>query len=61
MEGIINESKLEKVLSKWAESECSPVTWLTVLKVLKVLQYNEILESTRLWLKREDILNKYLK
>ena len=61
MEGIMmtNESKLEKVLNKWAETKCSPVTWLTVLKVLKILQYKDILESTQLLLKREDILNKY--
>ena len=47
------ENKLESVLNEWAESKCSPVTWLTVLKVLKVLQYNDILESTQLLLKRE--------
>ena len=56
-----DKNKLESVLNEWVESKCSPVTWLTVLKVLKVLQYKDILEYTQLLLKREDILNKYFK
>ena len=62
IEGVMTstEKKLERVLMKWVESECSDVTWSTVLKVLKVLQFNELMESTKLFLKREDILIKYL-
>ena len=53
-------SKLETVLMKWVESECSDVTWSKVIQVLSILRFNDLMESTKLFLKREDILDKYL-
>ena len=34
-----SETKLEQVLMKWLTSECSEVSWSTVTKVLKSLEY----------------------
>ena len=53
-------SKLETVIMKWVESKCSDVTWNKVIQVLSLLQFNDSLESTKLFLKQENILNKYL-
>ena len=52
--------KLEAVIMKWVESECSDVTWSKVIEVLSLLKFNDLMESTKLFLKREDILTKYL-
>ena len=54
------ENKLERVLRKWVVSECSGVTWSKVIEVLNKLQFKDLIESAKLFLKREDILNKYL-
>ena len=35
MEKRSNEDKLEKVLNKWIESQCSDVTWDHLIKVLE--------------------------
>ena len=53
-------SKLETVIMKWVESECSNVTWNKVIEVLSLLQFNDLIEYTKRFLKREDILTKYL-
>ncbi len=53
-------SKLDRILRKWVESECSDVTWSKVIEVLSILHLNDSMESIKLFLKREDILNKYL-
>ena len=49
MEGVMSnaDSKLEKVVWKWVESECSDVTWNTVIKVLKKLKYDDLMEATK--------------
>ena len=46
-EGIMSSdcSKLDRVLRKWAESECSPVTWDTVVGVASVLELTESVEQ----------------
>lgn len=36
------ENKLEAVLHKWIESECSPVTWDHVAEVLEKLEYRDL-------------------
>ena len=58
-EGIMssNYSKLDRVLRKWAESECSPVTWGTVAGVASVLELTELVEQ---FLNRPDTLDKCL-
>ena len=49
MEGIQSyaESKLERVVWKWVQSECSDVTWNKVIKVLRKLQYHDLIEATK--------------
>ncbi len=49
MEGIMStaENKLERVLYRWVQSECSDVTWNKVIEVLKILQFNDLIEPTK--------------
>ena len=58
-EGIMSSDciKLDRVLRKWAESECSRVTWGTVVSVASVL---ELTESVAQFLNRPDTLDKCL-
>ena len=58
-EGIMSSdySKLDRVWRTWAESECSPVTWGTVVGVASVL---ELTESVEQFLNRPDTLDKCL-
>ena len=37
------DSKLDLVIQKWVESECSPVNWLTVRQVLTALDMKSLL------------------
>ncbi len=48
-EGIMSdsESKLERVLYRWVESECSDVTWNKVIEVLRILRFNDLIEPTK--------------
>ena len=54
-----DEAKLEIVITKWYQSLCSDVTWSNVINVLKILQFDDLVESTRAFLKRPDVLKKY--
>ncbi len=60
-EGVMtsDETKLECVIMKWEQSQCSDVTWSNVINVLKILQFDDLVESTRAFLKRPDVLKKY--
>ncbi len=40
-----DQSKLERVLHKWIETECSDATWSKVLKVLKELGLRDVAEE----------------
>ena len=41
--GVSADSKLDLVIQKWVESECSPVNWLTVRQVLTTLDMESLL------------------
>ncbi len=45
--GLTNAYKLESVLHKWAQSECSVVNWDTILEVLERLEKNNVLRSVK--------------
>ncbi len=45
--GLTNAYKLESVLQKWAQSECSVVNWDTIMQVLERLQRREVLRSVK--------------
>ena len=47
-----DEGKLEDVIMKWMESECSDVTWNKVIEVLKKLQYNDLIQPAKEIFKR---------
>lgn len=42
------ESKLEKVLYKWDESQCSPATWKNIKTVFDQLQYNDLAKEVEM-------------
>ena len=47
-----DEDKLESVIMKWEQSQCSDVTWSNVIKVFKILQFNDLIEPTKDILRR---------
>ena len=52
MEGVQtspNKSKLERVLVKWVELRCSDVTWSKVMEVMRVVQFSDVLQSTKVF------------
>ena len=44
---LSNDDRLEKVLCKWSESECSEVSWDRIIKVLKELDYNSMAKDVK--------------
>ena len=56
-----HEDNLEKVLTKWIQSETSEVTWKYILNVLKSLEYIDLLKIVQMYLRREDVIKKYCK
>ena len=48
-----NESKLERLLNHWLETECSEVSWDHLIKVLQELQWNDSLREVHKFL--EDV------
>ncbi len=42
-----DETKLDSVIFKWEQSQCSDVTWSNVIKVLKILQFNDLMEPIK--------------
>ncbi len=47
-----DEYKLESVIMEWEQSQCSDVTWSNVIRVLKILQFNDLIEPTKDILRR---------
>ena len=41
--GVSADSKLDLVIQKWVESQCSPVNWSTVRQVLTTLDMKSLL------------------
>ena len=60
-EGVMStaEQKLERVLVKWVESQCSEVTWNHFLESLKSLQLNSIAREVKEFLQKPDTIEKY--
>ena len=44
---LSNGDRLEKVLCKWSESECSEVSWGTIIEMLKDLDYNSMAKDVK--------------
>ena len=62
MEGVQTspETKLERTLIKWVESQCSPVTWSNLIGGLSSLQFNDVLYNVRQFVTSDHTLDKYL-
>ena len=58
--GLTNAYKLESVLHKWAQSECSDVNWDTIIDVLERCQKNNVLRSVKDYLlNNSEAVRKY--
>ena len=58
--GLTSAYKLESVLYKWSQSECSDVNWDTIVKVLKRLEYKNVLRSVKEYLLNDpEAVQKY--
>ena len=51
--------KLECVIKKWKESECSDCTWGTLIEALKELEYIDVVRAVQEFLARPDVIKKY--
>ena len=51
--------KLECVIKKWEESECSDFTWRTLIEAMKELEYNDVLRAIQEFLAKPDVIKKY--
>ena len=54
-EGVVNtdEEKLEKIIMKWMESECLEVSWDSLIEVLKMLEFSQLVRSVKVYLKTD--------
>ena len=58
--GLTSAYKLESVLYKWSQSECSDVNWGTIVKVLEKLQQMQVLRSVKYYLLNDpEAVRKY--
>ena len=53
------KDKLECVIVKWKESECSDFTWGTLIEALKELEYVDVVRSVQEFLAKPDVNRKY--
>ena len=51
--------KLECVIKKWKESECSDFTWGTLIEALKELEYIDVVRAVQEFLARPNVIRKY--
>ena len=53
------KDKLECVIKKWKESECSDITWGTLIEALKELEFIDVVRAVQEFLAKPDIIRKY--
>ena len=56
---LSNDDRLEKVLCKWSESECSEVSWDTILKMLKELEFIKMAKEVKEYLHSPEAIQEY--
>ena len=57
---LTNPSRLEYVLHKWSQSECSDVNWDTIIEVLEKLQQRKVLKAVKHYLLNDlEAVRKY--
>ena len=54
-----DDKKLENILSKWIESESSPVTWSTLVKALQDINCNQTAREVKEFLKTPEAIKSY--
>ncbi len=55
-ERICNDSRLERVLNKWIETESVPVTWDRLIEGLEEIELRDVIRSVREFLKTDKAL-----
>ena len=55
------EKILDKILTKWIDSETSEVTWKKIIDVLTGLEYIALVRNVKTYLRKEDVIKKYCK
>ena len=60
-EGIMTSAqhKLEAVLNKWIESQCSEVSWNHLIQVLIDMELVDVAEEVRRYLQTDHAISKY--
>ncbi len=53
-----NDSKLELILHKWAESHCSEVSWDNLISVLNRLELGDVVDEIATWLTTDPTAKK---
>ena len=53
------KDKLESVIKKWKESECSDFTWGTLIEALRELEYIDVVRAVQEFLERPNVIRKY--
>ena len=49
--GLTNNDRLEAVLHKWSQSECSSVTWDTIIEMLEGIDRRNVVRTVKDYLK----------
>ncbi len=50
---LSKEDRLEMILIKWKQSECSEISWDNIINVLKDLEFNDVAKNV-MWFLQED-------
>ena len=53
-----DKGRLERVLMKWIQSQCSPVTWQNVIDTLLSMELKTTAGEVHDWLKHQQMINK---
>ena len=56
--GLEDEGRLERVVMKWIESRCSPVTWQNIIHTLLSMELKTTAGSVQDYLKHQQVINK---
>ena len=59
MASLDARDKLECVIKKWKESECSDFTWGTLIEALKELEYIDVVRAVQEFLAKPNVIRKY--
>ena len=56
---LSTKNKLERILSKWMDSESRPVTWSTLVEALEAIECKDIASQVKDFLKTPEAIQSY--